>query len=57
MAKENDYIQNPDVHVEVEYHCHAENKTPPHTCYAYIPVIENPESFSPKNKPEILTMM
>ena len=41
-AKENGYIQNPDVHVEVEYHCHAEYKTPPHTCYAYIPVIENP---------------
>ena len=40
-AKENGYIQNPDVHVEVEYHCHAEYSTPPHTCYAYIPVVIN----------------
>ena len=38
-AKANGYMQNPDVHVEVEYHCHAEYNTPPHTCYAYIPVI------------------
>ena len=56
-AKENGYIQNPDVHVEVEYHCHAEYNTPPHTCYAYIPVTETPESYSPKNKPVILEMV
>ena len=41
-ARETGYIQNPDVHVEVEYHCHAEYNTPPHTCYAYIPVIKAP---------------
>ena len=41
-AIENGYIQNLDVNIEVEYHCHAEYNTPPHTCYAYIPVIENP---------------
>lgn len=55
-AKENGYIQNPDVHVEVEYHCHAEYNTPPHTCYAYIPIIKSPEYYSPKDKPEILTI-
>jgi len=38
-----------DIHVEVEYHCHAEYTTPPHTCYAYIPVIESTERYSPKN--------
>lgn len=38
-AKENGYMQNPDVHVEVEYHCHAEYGTPPHTNYAYIPIV------------------
>ncbi|MCL2518497.1 MAG: hypothetical protein FWF15_08050 [Oscillospiraceae bacterium] len=37
-AKENGYVQNPDVHIQVEYHCHAEYGTPPHTNYAYIPV-------------------
>lgn len=56
-AKENGYVQNPDVPVEIEYHCHAEYSTPPHTCYAYIPVIESPEGYSPKQKPEILKMM
>jgi len=55
-AKENGYTQNPDVPVEVEYHCHAEYKTPPHTCYAYIPVIESPEGYSPKERPAILEL-
>ena len=41
-AAKNGYIQNPDVDIAVEYHCHAEYSTPPHTCYAYIPVIDNP---------------
>lgn len=41
-AKENGYIQNPDVCVDVEYHCHAEYSTPPHTCYAYISVVKAP---------------
>jgi len=39
VAKENGYIQNPDVHVEVEYHCHAEYNNPPHMNYAYIPIV------------------
>ena len=39
-ARENGYIQNPDVHIQVEYHCHAEYGAPPHTSYAYIPVIK-----------------
>lgn len=39
-AKENGYMQNPDVHIQVEYHCHAEYNTPPHTNYAYIPIIQ-----------------
>jgi len=39
-AKENGYQENPDVHVQVEYHCHAEYETPPHRCYAYIPIIK-----------------
>jgi len=38
-AKENGYIQNPNVHIQVEYHCHAEYGAPPHTSYAYIPII------------------
>ena len=38
-AKENGYIQNPDVHIQIEYHCHAEYSNPPHTNYAYIPII------------------
>jgi len=50
-ANENGYIQNPDVYVEIEYHCHVEYNTPPHTCYAYIPVIDSTESYSPKNIP------
>jgi len=45
-ANENGYIQNPDVNIEIEYHCHAEYSTPPHTCYAYIPVIESTKDIS-----------
>ena len=56
-AEENGYKANPDVHVRIGYDCHAEYSTPPHTCYAYMPVIEDAESYSPKNKPEILNMM
>lgn len=37
-AEENGYVQNPDVPVEIEYHCHAEYARPPHTNYAYIPI-------------------
>ena len=37
-AKENGYMLNPDVQIRVEYHCHAEYNTPPHTNYAYIPI-------------------
>ena len=36
-AKENAYIQNPNVCVEIEYHCYAEYNTSPHTNYSYIP--------------------
>ena len=39
-ARENGYQQNPNVHIQVEYHCSAEYSTPPHTNYAYIPIIE-----------------
>lgn len=38
-AKENGYIQNPDINLEVEYHCHAEYNSLNHKNYAYIPVI------------------
>ena len=38
-AEENGYMQNPDVHVQVEYHCHAEYGTGQHTNYAYIPIV------------------
>lgn len=38
-ARENGYLPNPEVHVQVEYSCHAEYSTPPHTNYAYIPII------------------
>jgi len=37
-AEANGYAQDFDVPVEIEYHCHAEYDTPPHTNYAYIPV-------------------
>ncbi len=56
-AEENGYNVNPDVHVRIGYDCHAEYNTPPHACYVYMPVIENPESYSPKNKPVILEMV
>lgn len=39
-AEENGYRQNTDVHVQVEYHCHAEYGKRRHTNYAYIPVVE-----------------
>jgi len=40
VAKENGYTQNPDIHIEIEYHCDAEYNTPPHTSYAYIPIVK-----------------
>ena len=39
-AKENGYMQNPDVSVQIEYNCHAEYNTPPHRRYAYIPAVK-----------------
>ena len=42
-AKANGYIQSPDIHAEIEYHCHAEYSNPPHTCYAYIAVVRAPD--------------
>ncbi len=39
-ARGSGYTQNPNVHVQIEYHCHAEYSTPPHTNYAYIPVVK-----------------
>lgn len=38
VASENGYMSNQNVHIEVEYHCHAEYNTPVHTNYAYIPI-------------------
>ena len=38
-AEENGYKQNSDVYIEIEYHCDAEYNTPPHTNYAYIPIV------------------
>ncbi len=37
-AEENGYMQNSEVHLEIEYHCHAEYINPTHTNYAYIPI-------------------
>ena len=37
-AQENGYLPNPNVHIEIEYHCHAEYDAPPHTAFAYIPI-------------------
>lgn len=37
-AEENGYIQNSEVHLEIEYHCHAEYNYSTHTNYAYIPI-------------------
>ena len=58
-AKENGYMQNPDIHMQIEYHCHAEYDNPPHTNFAYIPIVKiaDPESYSPKSKPEIISAM
>ena len=39
VAKENGYVENPNINVQVEYSCHAEYNTPPHRNYAYIPII------------------
>ena len=39
VAEENGYVHNPNVDIEIEYHCHAEYSTPPHTGYAYIPIV------------------
>ena len=33
------YRENPNVYVRIGYDCHAEYTTPPHTCYAYIPLL------------------
>jgi hypothetical protein len=38
VAEANGYKQNPDILVEIEYHCHAEYGNPTHTNYAYIPI-------------------
>ena len=40
-AEANGYKQSPDVHVQVEYHCHAEYGKKNHTNYAYIPIVAN----------------
>ena len=37
-AQVNNYKQNPHIHMEVEYHCHAEYNNPTHKQFAYIPV-------------------
>lgn len=37
-AKENGYLQNSEIPMQVEYHCHAEYANPTHTNYAYIPI-------------------
>ena len=37
-AKEHGYMQSPEIHIQIEYHCHAEYNNPPHTNYAYIPI-------------------
>jgi len=39
-AKENGYMESNDIPLQVEYHCHTEYNTPPHTNYAYIPIIK-----------------
>ena len=38
-AQAHGYQQNPDVHVQVEYHCHGEYGAPQHSNYAYIPIV------------------
>lgn len=37
-AEENGYMQNPNIDVQVEYHCHAEYGSPACLSYAYIPI-------------------
>ena len=37
-AKENGYEQNSKVDIGIEYHCHAQYNTPPHTNFNYIPI-------------------
>ncbi|MCL2530995.1 MAG: AraC family transcriptional regulator [Oscillospiraceae bacterium] len=39
VAQEYGYRPHPDVHIQVEYHCHAEYNTPPHTNFVYIPIV------------------
>ena len=39
-ALENGYIQNMEIAMQIEYHCHAEYSQPEHSNYAYIPVIK-----------------
>ena len=39
-ARENGYMQNPNIHIQIEYHYHAEYSTPPHRNYAYIPIVK-----------------
>lgn len=39
-AGENGYLQNPDVPLQIEYHCHEEYSNPPATNYAYIPILK-----------------
>ena len=47
-AEKNGYKENPDVYVWIGYDCHAEFLTPPHTCYAYIPIVKNDECYFTK---------
>ena len=47
-AEENGYAINPVVNVRIGYDCHAEYNTPPHTCYAYLPIVKDAENCSPK---------
>ena len=56
-AEKNGYKENPDVHLWIGYDCYVEYGTPSPTMYSYIPVIKNIESYTPKNKPEILSMV
>ncbi|MCL2446731.1 MAG: AraC family transcriptional regulator [Oscillospiraceae bacterium] len=39
-AQEHGYQPQPNVHMQIEYHCHAEYNTPPHTNFNYIPIAE-----------------
>lgn len=42
-AAQNGYRENPDVHVQVEYNCHAEYGSPDPSSYAYIPIVRTEE--------------